>query len=95
MNMHKNARLTLLGRERVVRRVESGQTPEAVSEAAGVCPRSPLTEDTTNFLTLAQQSPRQTRQDEPICILHYSACSILPSCQTAKKPVSRPRDSWS
>ena len=25
---------------------------------------------------------------------HYSACSTLPSCQTARKPVSRPRDSW-
>ena len=40
MNMHKNARLTPLGRERIVRRVESGQTPEAVAEAAGVCPRT-------------------------------------------------------
>jgi hypothetical protein len=38
MNMHKNARLTPLGRERIVRQVESGQTPEAVSETAGVCP---------------------------------------------------------
>ena len=36
MNMHKNARLTPLGRERIVRQVESGQTPEAVSETAGV-----------------------------------------------------------
>ena len=27
MNMHKNARLTPLGRERIVRQVESGQTP--------------------------------------------------------------------
>jgi transposase InsO family protein len=40
MNMHKNARLTPLGRERIVRQVERGQTPEAVSEAAGVCPRT-------------------------------------------------------
>ncbi len=38
--MHKNARLTPLGRERIVRQVESGQTPEAVSETAGVCPRT-------------------------------------------------------
>ena len=37
MNMHKNARLTPRGRERIVRQVESGQTPEAVAEAAGVC----------------------------------------------------------
>ncbi len=33
MNMHKNARLTPRGRERIVRQVESGQTPEAVSES--------------------------------------------------------------
>ena len=40
MNIHKNARLTPRGRERIVRQVESGQTPEAVAEAAGVCPRT-------------------------------------------------------
>src|SRR5262244_2640567 len=39
MNMHKNARLTPRGRERIVRQVASGQTPEAVAEAVGVCPR--------------------------------------------------------
>jgi hypothetical protein len=43
MNMHKNARLTPRGRERIVRQVESGQTPEAVAEAAGVpARRGPL-----------------------------------------------------
>ena len=40
MNMHKNARLTPLGRERVVRQVLSGQTPEAAARAAGVCRRT-------------------------------------------------------
>jgi transposase InsO family protein len=40
MNIHKNARLTPSGRERIVRQIESGQTPEAVSQAAGVCPRT-------------------------------------------------------
>jgi transposase InsO family protein len=40
MNVHKNARLTPRGRERIVRQVESGQTPEAVAEAVGVCPRT-------------------------------------------------------
>ena len=40
MNVHKNARLTPRGRERMVRQVASGQTPKAVSEAAGVCPRT-------------------------------------------------------
>ena len=33
MNVHKNARLTPLGRERIVRQVESGQTPEAVARS--------------------------------------------------------------
>jgi transposase InsO family protein len=40
MNVHKNARLTPRGREHIVRQIESGQTPKAVAEAAGVCPRT-------------------------------------------------------
>ena len=40
MNIHKNARLTPHGRERIVRQIESGQTPEAAARAAGVCPRT-------------------------------------------------------
>ena len=38
MNIHKNARLTPLGRERMVRRILAGQTPQAAALAAGVCP---------------------------------------------------------
>jgi len=40
MNIHKNARLTPLGREHVVRDVLSGQTPEAAARAAGVSRRT-------------------------------------------------------
>ena len=40
MNIHKNARLTPRGRERIVRQIESGQTPNAVAGAAGVCLRT-------------------------------------------------------
>ena len=40
MNVHKNARLTRYGRGRIIRQIESGQTPEAVAQAAGVCPRT-------------------------------------------------------
>ncbi|HEY0331226.1 MAG TPA: leucine zipper domain-containing protein, partial [Rhodopseudomonas sp.] len=40
MNIHKNARLTPIGRERLVQAVLSGQTPKAVSQTAGVCPRT-------------------------------------------------------
>lgn len=40
MNMHKNARLTPRGRERIVELVASGQTPKTVSAVVGVCPRT-------------------------------------------------------
>jgi transposase InsO family protein len=41
MDVHENARLTPAGREQMVRRVvESGQTPQAVGQAVGVCPRT-------------------------------------------------------
>ena len=40
MDIHKNARLTPHGRERLVKMVLSGQTPKAASQAAGVCPRT-------------------------------------------------------
>lgn len=40
MDIHKNARLMPHGRERLARMILSGQTPEAASEAAGVCPRT-------------------------------------------------------
>ena len=40
MDIHKNARLTPLGRERLVNMVVGGQTPQAASDAVGVCPRT-------------------------------------------------------
>jgi transposase InsO family protein len=40
MNMHKNARMTPIGRERLVQAVAGGQRPEAAARAAGVCPRT-------------------------------------------------------
>ena len=40
MNIHKNARLTPLGRKHVVRQVLGGQRPEAATSTAGVCPRT-------------------------------------------------------
>ncbi len=40
MNVHKNAKLTPLGRERLVGLVLSGQTPESVARLAGVCPKT-------------------------------------------------------
>jgi hypothetical protein len=40
MGVHKNAPLSPLGRERLVRMVFGGQTPEAAGEAAAICPRT-------------------------------------------------------
>jgi transposase InsO family protein len=40
MNIHKNARLTPKGRELLVRKMLSVQSPQAVSLAVGVCPRT-------------------------------------------------------
>jgi transposase InsO family protein len=40
MDIHKNARLTRHGRERIVGQVLSGQAPKAIALAAGVCPRT-------------------------------------------------------
>jgi len=40
MNIHKNARLTPSGRERIARLVVGGRTPQAAAQAAGVCPRT-------------------------------------------------------
>ena len=40
MDIHKNARLTPKGRERIVRQVLSGQTPKAAALAVSVCPRT-------------------------------------------------------
>lgn len=40
MNIHNNARLTPIGRERIVMQVASGLTPQAAARAAGVCPRT-------------------------------------------------------
>jgi len=40
MNMHKNARLTPIGRERMIEDMLRGQTPAAAARKAGVCPRT-------------------------------------------------------
>lgn len=40
MNIHKNARLTPLGRDRLVQLMLGGHTPESASRLAGVCPRT-------------------------------------------------------
>jgi transposase InsO family protein len=40
MDIHKNARLTPHGRERMAKGIVSGQTPKAAGEAVGVCPRT-------------------------------------------------------
>src|SRR5215210_2653952 len=70
MNIHHNARLTPLGRERMVRAiVEGGQTPQAAARAAGVCPRT-ARKWVTRFKAeglagLADRSSRPQRLQQP------------------------------
>ncbi len=40
MNVHNNARLTPMGRQRMVRMMLSTQTAQAAARACGICPRS-------------------------------------------------------
>lgn len=40
MNLHKNAKLTPLGRERLVRLMLSGHRPQSAAQLVGVCPRT-------------------------------------------------------
>lgn len=40
MDIHKNGRLTPHGRKRLATLIVGGQTPQAASEASGVCPRT-------------------------------------------------------
>jgi transposase InsO family protein len=69
MDIHKNARLTPKGRERIVRQVLSGQTPKAVALAVGVCPRTVrkwLTRYSLEGLTgLEDRSSRPHRLRQP------------------------------
>src|SRR5262245_21076465 len=71
MDIHKNARLTPLGRERMVNMVVSGQTPKAVSEAVGVCPRTVrkwvdrFTAEGLAGLQDRSSRPHQVRQPTP------------------------------
>jgi transposase-like protein len=72
MDIHKNARLTPKGRERIVRQVLSGQTPKAAAFAVGVCPRTVrkwLTRYSIEGLAgLEDRSsrPRRLRQPTPL-----------------------------
>jgi transposase InsO family protein len=71
MDIHKNARLTPLGRERMVNMVLSGQTPKAVSAAVGVCPRTVskwvdrFTEEGVAGLRDRSSRPDRLRQPTP------------------------------
>jgi transposase InsO family protein len=69
MNVHKNARLTRYGRERIVAQITGGQTPKAVGEAAGVCPRTVRKwvkrHETEGIAGLADRSSRPHRLYRP------------------------------
>ncbi|MFZ2142221.1 MAG: leucine zipper domain-containing protein, partial [Xanthobacteraceae bacterium] len=71
MDIHENARLTPHGRERLARMIISGQTPQAASEAAGVCPRTGrkwrdrFVQEGLAGLQDRSSRPRQLRQPTP------------------------------
>ena len=75
MDIHKNARLTPLGREHMVNMVLSGQTPKAVGEAVGVCPRTVrkwvkrFTEEGLAGLQDRSSRPEHLRQPTPQAIV--------------------------
>jgi len=69
MNVHKNARLTPRGREQIVRLFLGGQTPKAIAEAVGVCPRTVRKwvsrYQTAGFAGLSDRSSRPHRLRQP------------------------------
>ena len=75
MDIHKNARLTPHGRERLAKMIISGQTPEAASEAAGVCPRTGrkwrdrFVQEGLAGLQDRSSRPKQLRQPTPRLLL--------------------------
>jgi transposase InsO family protein len=75
MNIHKNARLTPRGRERLVRKIESGQSPEAAARAAGVCPRTArkwfarFKAEGVEGLQDRSSRPHRLRQPTPVAIV--------------------------
>lgn len=75
MNIHKNARLTRLGREHLVRAVLGGQTPEAAARTAGVCPRTArkwvarFKAEGAEGLTDRSSRPRRLRRPTPMAMV--------------------------
>jgi transposase InsO family protein len=69
MNIHKNARTTPRGREWIVSQVASGQTPKALANAVGVCPRTVRKwvkrHQTEGLAGLADRSSRPKRLYRP------------------------------
>ena len=82
MNIHKNARLTPLGRERMVMQVPGGQTPEAAARAGGVCPRTvrkwPARYQAEGIAGLKDRSSRPHRLRQPT---PPEAVDAQPSCR--------------
>ena len=98
MDIHKNARLTPKGRERIVRQVLSGQTPKAAALAVGVCPRTVrkwLTRYSAEGLAgLEDRSSRPHRLRRPtpqevIEKIERCAASAGPASRSRPRPASR------
>jgi transposase-like protein len=79
MNVHKNARLTPRGRERIVELVANEQTPKTVSEAVGVCLRT--VRKWVDRYRRAGLAGLQDRSSRPDLIEHVTASLSTPRRQ--------------
>ena len=71
MDIHKNARLTVHGRQRIVRQVMSGQTPKAVALAAGATVSRVLRRLGLSKLSALEPEPvRRYEREKPGELIH-------------------------
>ncbi|MBR2816516.1 MAG: helix-turn-helix domain-containing protein [Reyranella sp.] len=78
LDIHENARLTPLGRERQIKMLLSGQTPQAVGKAVGVFPRT-----VRKWVKRFEQEGLvgvQDRSSRPRRLPLPCSSSLLPSC---------------
>jgi transposase InsO family protein len=83
MNVHKNARLTPHGRERIVRQIESGRSPKVVGEAAGVCVRT-----VRKWLKRYRQeglAGLQDRTSRPHCLRRPTPAAIVAQVEALRR----------
>ena len=102
MNVHKNARLTPRGRERIVKLAASGQTPKAIGQAVGVCPRTVrkwvdrYRREGLAGLQDRSSRPHRLRRPTPQAVVERSsgcAANAGPASRSLPRPAYRQRPS--